>query len=339
MKNLKEAEVSGKRVILRADLDVPLKQQATGDKQQVADDTRLKALLPTLKFLLENRAQVLIIGHLGRPKGRSDPKFSLKPVAKHLSKLLGEPVEFIENLGIGESENRVKMLENLRFWPEEEKDDSVFAKKLASFGDLYVNDAFAASHRKHASIAGIPKYLPAFSGLRLEEEVEELGKVLEKPERPLIFIIGGAKTETKKPLVPAFAKIADKVLLGGLLAFSRELERIPNVVFPVDAKDAYDIGSKTIKLFTGIIKEAKTVVWSGPLGVWEKPRYARGTRMIAEELAWINAETIVGGGDTIAALNAFGLTSKISYVSLGGGAMLEFLADKKLPGLVALGYY
>ena len=338
MKSVKAAKVSGKRVILRADLDLPLRQASSG-QVVVSDDTRLRALLPTLKFLLENKAQVLIIGHLGRPKGKKDPKLSLEPVAEKLSELSNSEIKLIGSLEEAESFKKVVMLENLRFWPEEEKDDSVFAKKLASFGDLYVNDAFAASHREHASIVEIPKHLPAYAGLRLEEEVKELGSVLVKPERPLIFIIGGAKTETKKPLVPAFAKIADKVLLGGLLMFSRELERIPNVVFPIDAKDAYDIGPKSVKFFTGIIKEAKTVVWNGPLGVWEKPRYARGTRMIAEELALLPGKTIAGGGDTIAALNASGLASKISYVSLGGGAMLEFLAGKKLPGLVALGHY
>lgn len=338
MKSVKAAKVSGKKVILRADLDLPLRQASSG-QVEVADDTRLKALLPTLKYLLDRGAKVIVIGHLGRPEGKRDPKLSLEPVAEKLSELSNSEIKLIGSLEEAESFKKVVMLENLRFWPEEEKDDSVFAKKLASFGDLYVNDAFAASHREHASIVEIPKHLPAYAGLRLEEEVKELGSVLVKPERPLIFIIGGAKTETKKPLVPAFAKIADKVLLGGLLMFSRELERIPNVVFPIDAKDAYDIGPKSVKFFTGIIKEAKTVVWNGPLGVWEKPRYARGTRMIAEELALLPGKTIAGGGDTIAALNASGLASKISYVSLGGGAMLEFLAGKKLPGLVALGHY
>lgn len=333
MKRLKEAKVSGKKVILRADLDVPLE----GGK--VVDDTRLKALLPTLKYLFKNRADVLIIGHLDRPKGKKDSRLSLKPVAARLQELVGRKVEFLENYHLSPVTCHLAMLENLRFWPGEEKNDLAFTKKLASRGDLYVNDAFAASHRKHASIVGIPERLPVYAGLRLEKEVDELGKVLEKPGRPLVFIIGGAKTETKKPLVPRLAEIADKVLLGGLLMFAREFEGIPNVVFPVDAEDAYDIGPKSVKLFAGIIKEAKTVVWNGPLGVWEKPRYVRGTRMIAEELARINADTIVGGGDTIAALNAFGLLSKITYVSLGGGAMLAFLAGKKFPGLVALGYY
>jgi len=335
MKRLKEAKVSGKKVILRADLDVPL------EDGRIVDDTRLKALLPTLKYLLKNKADVLIIGHLGRPKGKRDPKLSLKPVAEKLGELSGQKITLISDIGdiSDKGYKGVAMLENLRFWPGEEKNKAAFAKKLAALGDLYVNDAFAVSHRKHASIIGIPEHLPVYAGLRLEEEVKELGSVLEKPERPLIFIIGGAKTETKKPLVPRFAKIADKAILGGLVMFARELEGIPNVVFPIDAEDAYDIGPKSIKLFAGIIKDAKTVVWNGPLGVWEDNRYELGTRAIAEELALLPGKTIVGGGDTIAALNAFGLLSKMSYVSLGGGAMLAFLAGKKLPGLVALKYY
>lgn len=343
MKSVKEAEVSGKKVILRADLDVPL------EDGKVADDTRLRALLPTLEYLIENRAQVLIIGHLGRPTSakasagkpgmRFVPELSLKPVAEKLSELSNSEIKLIGGLEEAKDFKGVGMLENLRFWPEEEANDPAFARKLASLGDLYVNDAFAASHREHASIVGIPKYLPAYAGFRLEEEVKELGSVLENPERPLIFIIGGAKTETKKPLVPAFAKIADKVLLGGLLTFAPELEGIPNVVFPIDAVDAYDIGPKTLEKYINILKSAKTVVWNGPLGVWEDNRYEVGTRAIAEELALLPGKTVVGGGDTIAAINAFGLLSKMSYVSLGGGAMLEFLAGKNLPGLEALSYY
>lgn len=342
MRVLKEADVSGKKVILRGDLDAPLKQEAGSKKQEVADDTRLKALLPTLKYLLKRKAKVLIIGHLGRPKGKSDPKLSLEPVAERLEELLGESVEFlkdIEGAGGDWSGRGVAVLENLRFWPGEEKNDPDSAQKLASLGDLYVNDAFAASHRKHISVVGVPRYLPAYAGLRLEEEVRELGSVLGNPARPLIFILGGAKVETKKPLVLRFAKIADKILLGGLLMFSQDLEGVPNVVFPVDAKDAYDIGPRSIKAFVEAIGEAKTIVWNGPLGKWEESKYEKGTRAIAEVLVKSGARTIVGGGDTIAALNAFGLLKKMSYVSLGGGAMLEFLAGKRLPGLVALGYH
>jgi phosphoglycerate kinase len=335
MRVLKDADVSGKRVILRGDLDVPLRQ-ARG-KLEVADDTRLKALLPTLKHLLRKKASVLIIGHLGRPEGK-DVSLSLYPVSSRFGELLGREIKLLDNYQLPTTNYQLAMLENLRFWPGEEKNEPVFAQRLAALGDLYVNDAFAVSHRKHASVVGITKHLPAYAGIRLEEEVRELGTVLEKPARPLIFILGGAKLETKKPLVPRLAKTADTILLGGLLMFSQDLEGVPNIIFPVDAREIYDIGPKSIKLFVGAIEEAKVIVWNGPLGRWEDHKYERGTRSIAEALANSSAKTVVGGGDTIAALSAFGLLKKMSYVSLGGGAMLEFLAGKKLPGLTALGY-
>src|SRR3972149_5833071 len=228
MKILKEAELSGKRVLLRGDLDVPIKDG------EVGEDYRIKALVPTLNYLLENRAQVLIIGHAGRPEGKLNPALSLKPIADWFSKELGEKVGFFEDLRIGESENRASVLENLRFWEGEEENDPKFAQELAELGDLYVNDSFAASHRAHASIAGVPQHLPAYAGLRLAEEVKELGGVLENPERPLVFILGGAKTETKAPLVSNFAEVADSVLLGGLLMFDQSLRKITPAVFPVD---------------------------------------------------------------------------------------------------------
>ena len=332
MKILKEAELSGKRVLLRGDLDVPIKDG------EVGEDYRIKALVPTLNYLLENRAQVLIIGHAGRPEGKLNPALSLKPIADWFSKELGEKVGFFEDLRIGESENRASVLENLRFWEGEEENDPKFAQELAELGDLYVNDSFAASHRAHASIAGVPQHLPAYAGLRLAEEVKELGGVLENPERPLVFILGGAKTETKAPLVSNFAEVADSVLLGGLLMFDQSLRKITRAVFPVDAVETFDIGPETEKKFTEIVKNAKTVVWNGPMGKWEDDKYAAGTRAVAKSLAEHPGKTIVGGGDTIAPLSAFGLLEKMGYVSMGGGAMLEFLAGKELPGLKALGY-
>lgn len=332
MKSAREAKLREKKVLLRADLDVPI------EKGKVREDHRLKALLPTLNYLLREKAEVLIIGHLGRPEGKKDPSLSLKPVAARLEKLIGQKIAFFEHYSLITNHYPLSMLENLRFWKGEEENDPAFAKKLAALGDLYVNEAFAASHRA-ASIVQLPKFLPAYAGFRLEEEVRELGSVLKELERPLVFVLGGAKTETKKPLVPALAKIADKVLLGGLLMFERELEGIPNVVFAPDSVDASDIGPNSIKLFASIIRDAKTVVWNGPLGIWEDNRFKLGTRAIAEELAILPGRTVVGGGDTIAALSAFGLLSKMGYVSLGGGAMLEFLAGERLPGLVALGYY
>ncbi|OGC44386.1 hypothetical protein A2V54_03355 [candidate division WWE3 bacterium RBG_19FT_COMBO_53_11] len=334
LKILKEAEVAGNRVILRADLDVPL------EDGKVGEDYRLKALLPTLSYLLERNAEIIIIGHLGRPDGKENPDFSLKPVSTRLSELLGKSIDFFPQITPNPSGliPKLAMLDNLRFWEGEESNDPDFAKKLSSLGDIYVNDAFAASHRAHASIAGIPELLPSYAGLRLEEEISHLSGVIENPERPLVFILGGAKTETKAPLVPAFAKVADQVLIGGLLMFDHSLEKISRTVFPVDAVETFDVGPESVKKFTQIIKDAKTVVWNGPMGKWEDNRYELGTRAIAEVLAESPAKTIVGGGDTIAALSAFGLLEKMKYVSMGGGAMLEFLAGKKLPGLSALGY-
>jgi phosphoglycerate kinase len=351
-KTLKDAQLNGKRVILRGDLDVPLKwpppNGGVPPEAVIGEDYRLKALLPTLKYLIENGARVLIIGHAGRPasaKASADKpgmhfvsELSLEPVADYLGKFLGQEVSFLETIQpINKSANQLFLLENLRFWEGEDANDPDFAKQLAELGDLYVNDAFAASHRAHASIAGIPNYLSAYAGLRLEEEVRELGEVLENPARPLVFVLGGAKTETKAPLVPAFAEVADQVLIGGRLMFMPELEKIPKTVFPVDAVETFDIGLESVKKFTEIINDAKTVIWNGPLGKWEEERYAVGTRAIAEALANHPGKTVVGGGDTIAALSAFGLLEKMKYVSMGGGAMLEFLAGKKLPGLEALG--
>lgn len=333
LRTLKEAELSGKRVLLRADLDIPIKDGRVGE------DYRLKALLPTLNYLIKNGARVLIIGHLGRPEGKPDPALSLRHVAEYFEKLLGKEVEFLPELPITNYQlPNIALLENLRFWAGEEANDQAFAKQLAGFGDLYVNDAFAASHRAHASIAGIPKYLPAYAGLRLEEEVKELGGVLDNPARPLFFVLGGAKTETKAPLIQEFAKVADAVLIGGRLMFDSELKKIPRTVFPVDAVETFDIGPESVRKFTQIINDAKTVVWNGPMGRWEDNRYESGTRAIAEALSIHPGKTIVGGGDTIAALSAFGLLEKMKYVSMGGGAMLEFLAGKKLPGLEVLGY-
>jgi len=342
LKTIKETEVSGKRVLLRADLDVPI------ENGKVGEDYRLRALLPTLGYLIENGARVVIIGHAGRPTSAKAsgsepgrhivPELSLKPIADWFSKELDREVGFISDYSLAANHYSLVLLENLRFWLGEEDNDPNFAKELSELGDLYVNDAFAASHRSHASIAGIPNYLPAYAGLRLEEEVKELGGVLENPARPLVFVLGGAKTETKSPLVPSFAAVADSVLLGGRLMFDQGLKEIPHTVFPVDAIETFDIGPETEKNFTEIIKNAKTVVWNGPMGKWEEKRYESGTRRVAEVLAEHPGKTVVGGGDTIAALAAFGLLEKMGYVSMGGGAMLEFLAGKELPGLSALGY-
>lgn len=328
------AKIAGKRVILRADLDVPLKDS------QVGEDYRLQALLPTLKLLIKEGAKILVIGHVGRPEGKPDPKFSLRPVAVRLSEILGREVEFFSDFeSLGGWKGSLGMLENLRFWEGEEEGDPVFIQKLCSLGEIYVNESFANSHRDHASISGVPRFLPSFAGFHLLKEVAELEGVLESPKRPLLFVLGGVKTETKVPLVADFAKIADLVLLGGRLMFEPSLKRIEKVMLPVDAVETFDIGPRSAALFSEKIKEAQTVIWSGPVGKWEEEKYAEGTRAVAEAVAANPGRTIVGGGDTIAAVDAFGLLGKIKYVSMGGGAMLEFLAGKKLPGLEALGYH
>jgi phosphoglycerate kinase len=333
MRSVREADFSGERVLLRADLDVPCKEG------KVQDDRRLKAAVETVNYLCGKGGRVLIIGHLGRPGGKRDEQFSLRPIAERLASLCGRGIPLAEDFEEVGSFEGAKMLENLRFWPGEEANQPAFVKKLSSLGDIYVNDSFASSHRAHASVVGVAGELPSFVGFCLEQEIRRLARVLDNPKRPLVFMIGGAKVETKEPLVVSFAKIADKVLLGGRLMFSQKLRGTDRVVFPVDAVDTYDIGPKTAALFSKIVKESKTVVWNGPLGKWEEKGYEKGTLVVARNLLNSSAEVVVGGGDTLAFLDAFDLYRQASHVSLGGGAMLEFLAGEKLPGLVALGYY
>jgi len=416
MKSIREANVTGKRVLVRCDLDVPIRLTA-GSRQLIAvvDDFRIRACLPTLEYLINEGAKVVICGHLGRPGGKVVPELRLDPVAEVLGRCFGEPrlnlcrfhhselgsesdgnrpilkqvqddggqVQSListrlvlglprtrfgdgESAGIlfQESENpareggdeavehgaegaqggtktsgvspRFLLLENLRFHPGEKANDPEFAGELAGLADIYVNECFATSHRAHASIVGVPKLLPAYGGLRLEEEVETLSKVREDPVRPLVFVMGGAKTETKVPLVRKISKYADRILLGGRLMFEKSLENVPNVVFPVDDVDGFDIGPETIELFKEILVEAGTVVWNGPLGKFESADYADGTKEIASFLTQISADIVVGGGDTVAALKQFGLRDKIGFVSTGGGAMLAFLAGEHLLGIEVL---
>ena len=332
MQSVKEAAVSGKRVIVRCDFDDPIIDG------KLTDDTRIKSNLPTLKLLLDRNASLFLVSKLGRPQGK-DPSLSMKVVLDTISKYLDEEVTFKQDLK-KEQLGRVTLLENLRFWPEEEKGDLAFSKKIALFGDLYVNECFATSHRNDASFIGIPKFLPGFAGLNLEKEVLELTKVLESPARPLVAIIGGAKLETKLPAIYNLAKVADKVLVGGKLMFEVERRSLPeNVVVAHDDNETKDIGEKTATLFGDIIQRAAMIVWNGPMGVFEEEKYTFGTKAVAKAVVGSNAYSVVGGGDTISALNKFELLDKMSFVSTGGGAMLEFLAGKKLPGLGALGYY
>ena len=332
MKSVKEAEVFGKRVVVRCDFDVPIKEG------KIVDDTRINDSIPTLKYLLDKGAKLVLISKMGRPKFR-DPNLSFKLILPEVSEKLGREVVIKDSIEGGFSEE-VVLLENIRFWPEEEKNDPEFSKKLASVGDIYVNECFATSHRTDASIVGIPEILPAFAGLNLIKEVIELEKILENHEKPLIAIIGGAKIETKLPAIYNLAKVSDTVLVGGILMFEVGGQTLPeNVVIAPDDIDQKDIGPKSVDTFSKIIQGAKTIVWNGPMGVFEEEKYSDGTKRVAEAVALADAHTIVGGGDTIAAMEKYNLLGKIDYVSSGGGAMLDFLSGKKLPGLIALDYY
>lgn len=345
MKSIEEADVAGKKVLLRADLDGPVRGLPRGGGWESVDDVGLEATLPTVRFLTEKGAKTIIIGHLDRPQGKVSEELRLDPVAKKLSEYLKAVHKVDECVGPkvktvvqGMANGDVALLENLRFHKEEEENDPRFAKELASLANIYVNDCFATSHRQHASIVGVPKLLPAYSGLRLERETMILHSIIVGAKRPLVFIVGGAKAETKAPLIKKLAKMADKILLGGALMFEKSLEGARDVIFPVDAAGVEDIGPQTIKMFEEEIKKAETIVWNGPMGVTLKPEFEVGTREIAKVLASSTAYTIVGGGDTVAALKRFGLCDKMDFVSTGGGAMLQFLADGTLPGLEALGW-
>ena len=329
MKSVEEVDVDGKRVIVRCDFDVPVKDG------KISDDTRVRDSLPTLKYLLSKGAKLFLISKLGRPKGK-DPTLSLEIIISTLSDYLGKKISFQKSLNEKNS-NAVVLLENLRFWSEEEEEDENFGKKLATFGDLYVNECFAASHRTDASFSQLPKFLPSYAGIRLLKEIKELEIVLESPARPLIAIIGGAKLETKLPAIFNLAKTADKVLVGGKLMFEVERRALPeNVVVAHDDVQTKDIGEESIELFAEVISKAKMIVWNGPMGIFEDSRYMKGTKEIAKAVIYSGAYSVVGGGDTISALNKLDLISKIKFVSTGGGAMLEFLAGKTLPGLKAL---
>lgn len=343
MKSVREAKVAGKKILLRADLDGPVKRLGARGGWESVDEAGLEAILPTIRLLVEKGAKTIIIGHLDRPGGKVVKELRLDPVAKKLSEHLQAIHKVDECIG-PEVEAAIKvmgngdllLLENLRFYQGEEENDPQFAKGLAFLADIYANDCFATSHRRHASIVGIPRLLPAYAGLRLAKETMILHRIIVEAKRPLLIIVGGAKAETKAPLVRKLSKIADKILLGGTLMFEKSLEEIPNVVFPVDAVRIDDIGPRTIKLFEEEIKKAKTVVWNGPLGVTLKKEFEVGTRAVAKALVESGAYTVVGGGDTVAALDRFGLRDKVGFVSSGGGAMLQFLADGTLPGIEVL---
>jgi phosphoglycerate kinase len=393
LKTLKSISLDGKRVLVRVDFNVPLKD--AGGKWTITDDTRIQAAIPTLKYILEQPGTSLVVmSHLGRPKGQKKPEFSLSPIASRLGELLGVSVIMaddciggsvstaVSNLTAGE----VILLENVRFHPGEEKNDADFAKRLAANGDIYVNDAFGTAHRAHASTEGVTAYLPAVAGFLIEKEVKFLGGVLENPEKPFVAIIGGAKVSTKIAVLESLLPKCSTLIIGGGMAYtflkaqghsigkslleeeflstaenllsSAEKQGV-EIILPQDhvaagefSEDAapekidsenipdgligMDIGDATLAAVRDRILNAKTVVWNGPMGVFEFDAFAAGTSAVAKYVAECKGTTVVGGGDSVAAVNKFGLAERIDHVSTGGGASLEFLEGKSLPGIVAL---
>lgn len=388
-RTVKDIQLTGKRVLVRVDYNVPM-----NDKGEITDFIRIEASLPTLHYLLDQGAAVILLAHLGRPKGKVNPKFSLKPVAEALSQLIHRPVQFCSDCVGKEAQaaaaqlrnGDILLLENLRFHPEEEKNDPHFAQELASLGDVFVNDGFGVSHRAHASVEGITHYLPAVAGFLLEKEITYLGNAVDKPQRPFAAIIGGAKVADKIAVIRSLIKKADVILIGGGMAntflaakgynlgkslvekeslgiakdlLAEAAAQKTKMLLPVDlimaasfsneadheAEDldalnpeymALDIGPKTAELYAQTLAGMKTIVWNGPMGVFEMPNYAEGTRRVAEAMAASDGITIVGGGDSAAAVKQMGLADKMSHVSTGGGASLEYLEGKVLPGLAAL---
>ncbi|OGO12865.1 MAG: phosphoglycerate kinase [Chloroflexi bacterium RBG_16_47_49] len=384
-KTITDIDVKGKRVLVRVDYNVPIKDD------KVTDDTRIVAAMPTLDFLVDHGAAVILFSHLGRPKGGPDPKFSLKPVAAHLSGLLGRPVAFAEDCvgPIAEAAARaikpgeILVLENTRFHPEEEKNDPELAKKMASLADIYVNDAFGSAHRAHASTEGVAHYLPAVAGFLMEKEIKYLGQAIANPKHPFVAILGGAKISDKIGVIRNLLIKADQILIGGGMAntffkaqgypvgdslceeealdtarqllqsgtthlrlpvdvvigdrFDAEAEKKIMPMGPVpDGWRILDIGPATVVNFSKTLAGAETIVWNGPMGVFEFPRFAEGTIGIAKAVADSKAVSIIGGGDSVAAINQAGLAGEITHISTGGGASLEMLEGLDLPGLVAL---
>jgi phosphoglycerate kinase len=338
MKTIRDFNVNGKRVLVRCDFNVPLSEQ--GD---LLDDFRIKAVLPTVKYLIEQKAKVILMSHLGRPSNNPDPKFSLKPVALRIEKLLKKKVKFkeIEKMKQGE----VALLENLRFYKEEEQNDENFAKNLAKLGDIYINDAFGVCHRAHASVVGLPKYLSSGIGFLLEKEIKTLENLMKNPKKPLIAIIGGKKVETKVNVIDKLSLIADFVLIGNLLRDELRQKKIrlkfsEKIIEPIDGIEVLDkeldIGPKTIKIFQEKISQAKTIFWNGPLGLTEDEKFIQGSLDVADAIIKSPAYSIAGGGDLVAFLGKYNLRNKFNYVSTGGGAMLKFLSGEELPGLKAL---
>lgn len=390
-RTLKDICVKGKRVIVRCDFNVPQDENGT-----ITDDSRIQASLPTIRYLLAEGAAVILMSHLGRPKGDGDLKFSLKPVAERLSDILGQNILFspapsvvddgVRRMAASLSEGQVLLLENVRFRMEETKNETTFSKELAELGNIFVNDAFGSAHRAHCSTAGIAKYLPAVSGFLLEKELKFLGETVENPERPFLAIMGGAKVKDKIPVIENLLKKVDALIIGGAMAYTflkaqgyevgkslleedmietassfikKAGEKKVRLLLPIDVLAAkefnndaetlmcdesgipegyigLDIGDKSIQLFIKEIEKSGTIVWNGPMGVFEMPNFAAGTKAVAEALAKSQAVTVIGGGDSAAAVRQFGLEDRMTHISTGGGASLEFLEGKILPGVAVL---
>ena len=389
-KTVRDIDVTNKKVLVRCDFNVP-----QDENLNITDNRRIVSSLDTIKYLLERNAKVILCSHLGRPKGQVKKEFSLAPVAKELSRLLGKEVKLAEDV-VGESAKKltsemkpgdIVLLENVRFEPGEEKNDEELSKKLASLAEVYVNDAFGSAHRAHSSTAGVAAYLPAVSGFLMEKEINFLGNALENPERPFVAILGGKKVSDKINVIDNLLEKVDTLIIGGGMAFTFfkaqgynvgksicELDKLDlaksllekakakgvKMMLPVDTKvgkefsndtetmtvksteipddwEGFDIGEETIKLYSEELKKAKTIVWNGPVGVFELPIFAVGTNEIAKTLGSLEgATTIIGGGDSAAAIEKAGLSDKMTHISTGGGASLEFLEGKKLPGVECL---
>ena len=388
-KTVKDIDVKGKKVLVRCDFNVPY-----DENRVITDNRRIVAALPTIKYLLENNAKIILCSHLGRPKGEVKPEFSLDIVAKELSRLLGKEVILAKDV-VGEDakakaaalkEGDIMLLENVRFEPGEEKNDEELSKALASLAEVYVNDAFGTAHRAHSSTTGVASYLPAVSGFLIEKELNFMGSALENPERPFMAILGGRKVSDKIGVIEALLEKVDVLMIGGAMAYTfframgysvgnsiceedkldlakelMEKAKAKGVKFmlPIDTKvgkefskdtesktvkfteipdgwEGFDIGPETIELYSKELKNAKTVIWNGPVGLFEFDQFAIGTNSIAKILADLDAVTIVGGGDSAAAIEKAGLADKFTHISTGGGASLEFLEGKKLPGIEAL---
>ena len=390
MKSIKEIKnLKNKKILVRVDFNVPVGDDGVVDNKE---DWRIKAALPMIEYLIEKEAKIILIAHLGRPEGNQESRiknqeYSLKPVANRLEKLLNRKIKFIDDC-IGNGAKRaiekmqageIVLLENLRFYREEKENNEEFAKKLAEFADVYVNNAFSVSHRKHASVHAITKFLPSYAGLLLEKEINILSKAINNPKRPATIIIGGAKVKTKVPIIKNLIDKADHIIVGGVVANvilktmgidtgksllnGVDLEKVKEINFgseklyvPVDVvvynpktkkislqavgkvgdNEILDIGTESANLYAKIISDSETIIWNGPMGMFEDKNFSFGTREIAKAVAKKSNCTIIGGGDTIAAVDKFGDLEKITYVCTGGGAMLEFLAGKKLPGIEVL---